>query len=196
MAGLPITELVARYGDVSDAARAQQLLDDRWAAIERLTGQTFESGEQTERLRVLDHQIRLPHRPVLAVASVALVNPFEPFGTTTITGWSWDGFDRISVIGWGAQINLPEEWVDWPPTAADVAYTFGWDPLPADLVGVACASTWRRINAPAPDGLIGETIGGYSYQRGGSPDGGAAFTDDEERILRAWKPAGTSVSLR
>ena len=188
-----------------EAGRVAVLLDDASALIQSYTRQTFSPpASDTIVLRESAGVVRLPKRPVTAVASVVLVG-LNGTPDITVVGWGWDGLDVVDVSGWDSvMVNLPE-WVNdrsWLPATYRVTYTHGYTAVPAGIVALVCAMVGRTMAAPsAASGVTSETIGSYSY-RTSEPGMGVtvsltaadkAFLDDAGYRPKA---ATTQVRLR
>ena len=108
-------DLEARLGrDLTDAeaTRVDALLADASAMIRAYTGQTFALVEDDEvTLRGSGGTIRLPQRPVTAVASVVAIGG-DGAPDVTVIDWIWDGVDLVRVGEGSFVINLPAVWWD------------------------------------------------------------------------------------
>ncbi len=178
--------------DPTDTARVEFLLDAVSEAVRRYTGQTFTRETTTDRLRVKGGRIRLPQRPVNAVTAVE-----TPAGVALAenTTWSFDGLETVYVPCrvW-ADLYAPPL---LPADMLDVTYDHGYTTIPADVVGIVCGVVMRVIGTPAETGgLIGETIQGYSYQRGSVASAGAVgLLAEEKRALDVFRRHGGSIRL-
>lgn len=176
--GRPLTSI--------EEARAQALLADASAKVRAYTKRSFtRTDNETVVLRAQQGEIRLPQRPVLAVASVVAVGaggaPDLP-----VTGWQWDGLDIVRTSTSSPAINLPELWydedVDAYPGTYRVTYSHGDGQVPDDVVALVARMVLRTLTAPtAAGGVTGETIGPYSYRTDGSGAGTAVIMTDEDR---------------
>lgn len=176
--GRPLTSI--------EEARAQALLADASAKVRAYTKRSFtRTDNETVVLRAQQGEIRLPQRPVLAVASVVAVGaggaPDLP-----VTGWQWDGLDIVRASTSSPAINLPELWydedVDAYPGTYRVTYSHGDGQVPDDVVALVARMALRTLTAPtAAGGVTGETIGPYSYRTDGSGAGTAVIMTDEDR---------------
>lgn len=172
-----------------EQTRALALLDDASALVRSFTGQNFtRTDNETVVVRAQQGEIRLPQRPVLAVASVVAIGaggaPDLP-----VTGWQWDGLDIIRTCVDSPVINLPELWyeedIEAYPGTYRVIYSHGTATVPADVVAVVARMALRTLTAPTlAGGVTGETLGPYSYRTDGSGVGTAVvMTDDDRKML-------------
>ena len=109
---------------------------------------------------------------------------------------TWFTFDGIGIIRihpghWGI-INLPESWIedsDAYPGTFRVTYNYGWDAVP-DIVTMVCANAALSVlTAPTvAAGVVGETIGPYSY-RMETAGGGVkvALTQADQEMLKDYR---------
>jgi hypothetical protein len=138
----------ARFGYALPEGREMEMLARASARIRREAGQQITRTTSTVRLTSWRGHVTLPSPPVTAVSEVQQV----AYGgtTSTITGWQWDGYDRVNRVC-GDVI---------------VTYTHGWDPLPDELLELVC-SVASRLGA-TPDGggmeagIRSESIDDYS----------------------------------
>ncbi|WP_406122913.1 hypothetical protein OHQ89_12290 [Streptomyces canus] len=187
-----VTDLSDRLGrplNTIEEARAQALLADASAKVRAYTKRTFTRTDgETVVLRAQQGEIRLPQKPVIAVAEVVAVGaggaPDLP-----VAGWQWDGLDIIRTAVDTPSINMPELWydedVDAYPGTYRVTYSHGAAEVPADVVAVVARMALRTLTSPTvAGGVTGETIGPYSYRTDGSGVGTAvAMTDEDRREL-------------
>ncbi|NML55397.1 hypothetical protein HHL19_16635 [Streptomyces sp. R302] len=185
------TDLEARLGRplmTAEAARAAALLDDASAEIRTFTGLSFSRVDDAEVvLRAQLGEIRLPQRPVIGVKSVTAIGAGGA-PDVAVVGWQWDGLDIIRVASCSPSINLPEAWydedVDAYPGTYRVVYSYGDAEAPAIIVTVACRMVLRTLTAPTmAGGVVGETIGPYTYRTDGSGAGTAVTMTDEDRKM-------------
>lgn len=185
-----VTDLETRLGrtlTLTEADQAEALLDDASAAVRAYIGQSVNSASQTTRLRVRNGAIRLPRRPVTAVAGVEDVD-----GNTL--DFTWDAgqvvtLGRSFTDGWSVEpTRSAYTWVD-------VTYTAGWASVPADLVAVVCQIAGRALGRPADStGMTSESIAGYSYSVGGAAAAGPlGLLSDEKAVLDRYRVPGGSA---
>lgn len=195
-------DLEARLGrDLTDdeAARATALLTDASGLVRDFTRQDFTavSGD-TIILRPVGSLLRLPQRPVTAVTSVSAVAP-DGTSTATMTGWSWDGRDKIDLTfatfrpDWSSPA-----WSDRAfPDTYQVVYDHGYATVPDVVVATVCAMVLRTLLSPSmTPGMVAERIGAYNYQLqqgGGAAGASVVMTDADEKALCRYGPrrAGT-----
>jgi hypothetical protein len=203
-----LTDLSDRLGRPLTAAeelRATALLADASAKVRSYTKQAFtRTDDETVVLRAQQGEIRLPQRPVIAVASVVAVGaggaPDLP-----VAGWQWDGLDIVRTAACSPAINMPELWhdedVEAYPGTYRVVYSHGAAEVPADVVAIVARMALRTLTSPTTaGGVTGETIGPYTYRTDGSGVGTAVLmTDDDRRELddAGYRPkAGMSIVRR
>lgn len=201
MADLATTEdLEARLGrelTPDEAARAPALLADASALMRAFTGQDFEpvAGDVII-LRPVGSMLRLPQRPVTAVTSVAAVGPD---GSTigSLSGWTWDGRDKIDLTCAERAGSWPVNWRDPLPDTYQVNYDHGETPIPAIVVATVCAMVLRTLLSPSMTaGMVAERIGAYNYQLqqgAGAAGASVTMTEADEKAVRRYGPrrAGT-----
>lgn len=186
LATLP--ELQARLTTLITAdqeERAYALLADVSAAVRAYTGQEIEeSTDSNKRLRVRNGVVRLPQRPVTAVASIT-----DEDGNTV--GYTWDGLDRLRVDsrpidGFERNYSLT---FPYRVDTVLVTYTHGFSTIPADIVAVVCQIAARAIGSPATEsGITQEALGAYSYSRGGAAGAGPfGLLADERAVLDRYR---------
>ncbi|WP_405536873.1 hypothetical protein [Streptomyces antimycoticus] len=188
-----VTALEARIGrplTADEAARAGALLEDASALVRSYTGQTFtRTNDETITARAQQGEIRLPQRPVIDVTEVVAIGaggaPDLP-----VVGWQWDGLDIVRTCTDSPIINLPELWreenIDSYPGTYRVTYSHGVTQVPPDVIAVVARMVLRTLTAPTvAGGVVGETIGPYSYRTDGSGVGTAVVMTDEDRQMLA-----------
>ncbi|HEY9524049.1 MAG TPA: hypothetical protein VIR33_12480 [Thermopolyspora sp.] len=198
------SDLVARLGrDLTDAEdlRIDALLSDASALVRRYTGQDFtQSVDDVLTIRAQGGMIRLPQRPVIAVASVVAIGG-NGAPDLTLTDWWWDGIDLIRIGAGEYVINLPEQWwddQDGYPGTFRVTYSHGYAVPPPDVVAVVCGMATRTLTAPAMvGGVTSETVGPYSY-RSDTPGLGLAvvMTDTDRQMLAGYRRKTGMISVR
>jgi hypothetical protein len=205
-----VQDLEARLGrdlTPTEANRAETLLGDASALVRSYTRQTFDLVEDDELvLRPVGVELRLPQRPVTAVASVAAVGGHDTIPDIPLTGWTFDGIDIVNVDGIDSNVwvSLPAWWEDHGghPDTYRVVYTHGYATVPPEVVTVVCAMVLRTLTAPSPvEGMVSERIGQYNYQLqqgGGSTGVSVRFTqaDKDALIAAGYKRRATTVQVR
>lgn len=144
-----------------ESARVVALLADASAAVRLYTGQQFTEATTTAVFKMRRGVVRLPQRPVTAVASAVDINAQPVL-------YSFDGIDSVyvSVLALGSFAFEP--WLVEPSTVT-VEYTHGYPiaELPEALVGIVCQIVMRALGqAPDQAGITSESIAGYSYTIG------------------------------
>lgn len=170
-----MSDVADRLGrDLSDSegARLRPLLGDASAQIRRYCRRDFamHTGE-TQILNGHGGEIYLPGRPAQSVSAVVL-NGGGNLPDLPVPWWTFDGIQTVRVTPGHGIINLPEAWDDIGdyPGTWKVTYTWGDTECPDDVRMVAANAALSVLTAPtAAAGVIGETIGPYSYrlERGG-----------------------------
>lgn len=186
-----LADVEARLGralTATEVARVAALIADASASIRNYTRQEINEDTTTATLRVRNGRIRLPQRPVTAVATVVNVN-----GDPVI--YQWDGSDSISSLS-----NVPDTWA-WEPfrggvLTLDVTYTHGYNPIPDDIIAVGCSIVMRSLGRePVDAGIQSESIQGYSYTLGVIGAAGAVgLLDSEKDILESYRRVGGQIS--
>ena len=171
-----VDDVASRLGrDVSEqeAIRLEPLLADASAQIRRYCRRDFRMHTaETQTLYGHDSEIWLPGRPALSVQSVVAIGGGMGLPDVPIPWFTFDGVQTIRVDPGHGIINLPEIWwtSDLYPGTFKVTYSFGDSEVPDDVVMVCANAALSVLTAPtAAAGVIGETIGPYSYrlERGG-----------------------------
>lgn len=198
-------DLEARLGrslTATEEARAAAYLAEASALIRRYTGQTFDAVDgDTVILRPVGSYLILPQLPVTAVDEVRGVDADGTPGTA-LTGWRWDGLERIDITTVGFFAGEP--WWPWPfgPESFQVLYDHGSGQVGEDVVGVACNMVLRTLLSPSlVEGMTSERIGQYSYQLGQTAGGAASgvavrLTETDKDALRSYRPQAGSIQVR
>lgn len=190
-----VADLEARLGrelTEEEAARAAAMLADASALVRDFTRQelTAVTGDAIV-LRPVGVLLRLPQRPVTAVASVSAVGS-DGSTVGALTGWSWDGRDKISLSCAGPSGSWPPGWRGPGPDTYQVLYDHGFDPVPPGVVAVVCAMVLRTLLSPSlTAGMVAERIGSYNYQLqqgGGAPGATVVMTAADEKALARYGP--------
>lgn len=206
MADLATTDdLEARLGRTltsTEETRATAYLADASALVRTYTRQVFDevAGDLVV-LRPVGAYLVLPQLPVTAVNEV---RPLDPDGIPgdPLTGWTWDGLDRIDITTVGFIPGDP--WWPWPhgPESCQVDYDHGTAAVPDDVVAVVCGMVLRTLLSPSlVEGMTSERIGQYSYQLGQFAGGAAAgaavrLTEADKDALKSYRPQAGSVQVR
>lgn len=192
-------DLAARLGralTTAEAARTPALLADASALIRAYTRQDFDVAADDEVvLRPVGVRLRLPQRPVTAVASVVALPVAGGTATTlSVSDWTWDGADIVELDSW---------YPNWAPHGTyRVTYSHGAGVVPADVVAVGCRMVLAALLAPTmAEGLVQERIGQYSYQYGqqagsGSPGATVRLSEADKGDLRRYRRSAGTIQLR
>jgi hypothetical protein len=146
--------------------------------------------------------IKLPYRPVVSVSSVVAISGRADIPNIPVTWWVFDGVDEISIAESTASgvINLPEAWYDFGafPGTYQVTYSHGYQTVPDEVVMVAANAVIGVLLAPTmAAGVIGETVGAYSYRMERSGGGLAvALNAGDLAILDDYRDKTGSQKLR
>jgi hypothetical protein len=171
-----------------EAIRLGPLLADASAQVRRYCRRDFLYHDAEEQvLHGHDSEIYLPGRPVVSVQSVVAIGGAAGLPDVPVPWFTFDGIDTIRLAPGSAIINLPEAWIlgaDSYPGTYRVAYTWGYAEVPDDVVMVTANAALSVLTAPtAAAGVVGETIGPYSYrlERGG---GGVAVALSQADLMQ------------
>ncbi|MFD7516084.1 hypothetical protein ACFV85_14955 [Streptomyces niveus] len=175
-----------------EQARAPALLADASALVRDFTRQDLTAvADDPIILRPVGMMLRLPQRPVTAVTFVAAVGAD---GTTTgaLTGWSWDGRDKVDLSCATPAGSWPLGWRGPGPDTYRVIYSHGYTPVPPGVLAVVCAMVLRTLLSPSMTaGMVAERIGAYNYQLqqgGGAPGATVVMTAADEKAIARWGP--------
>ncbi|RDG37959.1 hypothetical protein [Streptomyces corynorhini] len=190
-------DLEARLGRQlieEESARSAALLADASALVRDFTRRHFTPvTDDVIVLRPVGVQLRLPQRPVTAVSAVKAVRG-DGVATAGMTGWVWDGIDKVDLSGaaYGIDGTRLDTWGRGSPDTYQVTYSHGVLPVPEAVVATVCAMVLRTLLAPSmSSGVAGERIGQYSYQiQPGTSATGATVTlsGADEKALARWGP--------
>ena len=170
-------DIVARLGrDLTpvEAIRVEPMLRDASALIRRYCRRDFLwHPQETLLLRGRDSIIKITQRPASNITAVVAIGGGFGLPDVPILWWSFDGIDKIRIDPGHGIINLPEVWwsSDLYPGTFNVTLDFGYQAgFPDEVVAVCAGTVIGTLTAPTlAAGMIGETIGPYSYrmERGG-----------------------------
>lgn|SRR5574341_749648 len=151
-----------RFGYTLPSGQEESALARASARLRRAAGQQISSTTSTVRLRVEDGTILLPGPPITAVASVVRL---AEDGGAAVTGWRWDGRERVNGVSvWPTTSTV---WPYWClPVDVNVTYTHGLVTLSDELVELVC-SVAARVGASSTAtgmeaGVRSEQIDDYS----------------------------------
>jgi hypothetical protein len=170
-------DIVARLGrdlTPAEAIRVEPLLRDGSALIRRYCRRDFFWHPQGTLLcRGRDSVIKIKQRPCSNVTAVVAIGGGFGLPDVPIVWFSFDGIDKIRIDPGHGIINLPEIWwtSDMYPQTFNVTLDYGYeDGVPDEVIAVCANEVIGVLTAPTlASGMIGETIGPYSYrmERGG-----------------------------
>lgn len=198
-----LSERLGRALTSAESMRAPLLLQDASAQIRRYTRNNFMyAQDETTVLYGHDSEIHLPHRPVNSVSSVVAIGGGMMLPDVTITWFTFDGVDIIRIHpGNFGIINLPEAWIedsDSYPGTYRVTYNHGWAQIPDEVTMVCANAVLGVLTSPTvAAGVVGETIGPYSYRLEKSGGGVAvALTQADLAILKDYRPGVATLQAR
>ena len=199
-------DIAARLGrDLTDAEnlRVAALLGDASAQIRRYCRRDFLLHvDEPAVLFGHDSLILLPQYPVQSVTSVTAIGGGMGLPNVPIPWYTFDGIRTIRIDPGHGIINLPEIWwtSDLYPGTFEVVYSFGYEAVPDDVVMVCANAALSVLAAPTlAAGVIGETIGPYSYRLERSGGGVAvALTQGDLAALKDYRVTSGTImtSLR
>jgi hypothetical protein len=164
-------DIALRLGrDLTDAEsiRVPALLADASAQIRRYCRRDFLlHTDESAILYGHDSIILLPQYPVQSGPSVVAIGGGMGLPNVPIPWYTFDGVRKIRIDPGHGIINLPEIWwtSDLYPGTFEIVYSYGYETVPDDVVMVCANAALSVLTAPTmAAGLIGETIGPYSYR--------------------------------
>ena len=198
-------DVAARLGrDLTDSetTRVVPLLQDASAQVRRYCRRDFllHAGE-TAIFRGADSEILLPDKTTTAVSAVVAIGGGMGLPDLPILWYTFDGVDRIRLDpGWHGIINLPEIWLDSDvyPGTYRVTRDYGYPEVPDDVISVCAVAVIGVLTAPTmAAGLIGESIGPYSYrlERGGGGTG-VALAQADLASLKDYRTTTGTIQAR
>lgn len=190
-----------------DVARVTRWLDMASAAVRRYTGQTLSLVE--------DDAVTFPstgttvvvlgQRPVRSISDV-WIQEWGPerreFVSTTRSGWADPDLGRFTWDSWGRLTRL--DGLTWGRKfdPVEVTYTHGYDPVPADIVGLIASkvASFRSGLEANPEGLKSLQVGAMSQSFaniGGSEAalGPGGLTEAERTALRDYRQSAAAVGI-
>ena len=196
MAIVEICDLEDRVGGLTpeQKRRAPALIGDAVALIEAWCGLALSERTSSVTLRPNGSVLVLPFPPIQSVEAVRLVDSLGNRSVLVSGGWVFDGVQRVRVDPAAARwvVNMPES-VHEGVSSYEVDYVHGYadgsvSPALAAVRMVVANMVNRTVTAPSVvDGMVGETIGQYSYQlqqgRGGA-GGGVSLSSADRLMLR------------
>jgi hypothetical protein len=151
-----------------DEARVQAMLDAASAAVQGATGQTIEKARSEAELVILDQW-----RQTIVLDEVPLIEG-DPDDTLVVTDPDGEVVPRDHYTALPGSSSLKHcDCHPWAPGCYSVAYSHGYDPVPADLVALIVGSVQGVLGVPA--GVAQQSVGSYSVTfREGSDTAGLA----------------------
>ena len=197
-------DISARLGRAltdAEATRAVPLLGDASAQIRRYCRRDFLLHvSEPVVLYGHDSEILLPQYPVQEVISVTAIGGGMGLPNVPIPWYTFDGIRKIRIDPGHGIINLPEVWwtSDLYPGTFEIVYSYGYQAVPDDVIMVCANAALAVLTAPTmAAGVIGETIGPYSYrlERGG---GGVAvaLTSADLAALKDYRVTESTIMTR
>jgi hypothetical protein len=198
-----VEERLGRALSPTEQLRVPALLKDASSQIRRFCRQDFlyHTGVNID-LRGRDSIIMLPDRTTARVNSVTAIGSSLGGGMglpdLPVPWYVFDGIDKIRIDPGRGIINLPAIWWTselYPQTFRvnrDYGYPAG---VPDDVVMVCANATLRVLMAPnQAAGLIGETIGPYSYRLERSGSGlEVALNESDLEALRDYRQTERTI---
>lgn len=160
-------------------AQIQYYIDTVEGYLTKLTGVTF-SKIVDEPVRMKSDglgEIVLELDPITDVSNVAEWVRSTDNEDLVNVDYCWDGFNSIRGL--------------WAFRTYVVTLSYGLDPVPADIVGVATEAVKRGV-ASNPTGLKMKTVGDVSYQYGDMLD---FSSDTDQKIISEYSETNTTWSL-
>lgn len=200
-----VSEITGRLGrslTEVESARVPYLIGDATSQICRYCRKDFQfhAGEVMD-IKGDGSTIKLPYRPVTAVSDVIAISGRPDIPDIPVSWWVFDGVDEISIAESTASgvINLPEAWYDFGafPGTFKVTYDHGYTVVPDDVVMVGANAVIAVLMAPTQAaGVIGETVGPYSYRLERSGGGAAvALSGSDLAQLDDYRDKNGSLKL-
>lgn len=187
-----VQERLGRALTSEEAAKIDALLTDASSSVIAYSGQTFAATTTTALLPIRNRGVRLPQRPVTAVASAV-----DQFGNSL--PFIWITGDSLVTLASSTWINAFElNILPWTRISkVNVTYTHGWDPIPDDVIGVVCQIVGRALGTPSIEaGITSESIAGYSYTQGAAAGAGPfGMLPDEKRILDRYRSLAGAIAM-
>jgi hypothetical protein len=183
------TDVVARLGRPLNSVESQRiaaLLTDGSAFIRRYCRKDFLNHPgDILKLRAGRGIIKIPYRPVQAVNSVTALSGTVGVPDINVTWYTWDNIDEITVPDPASSgiINLPEIWYDigWYSETFRVNVDHGFVTVPDEVISVLCTAVIAMLTSPTQaGGVVGETVGSYSYRLQRSGGGISAALKDAD----------------
>lgn len=180
-----LAAVMARDLSDSDLERCTTLLDIASQRVRTHTGQTFTKVTTTDVLRVRNKRVKLPQRPVVSVGSVTDLNDIT-------VGFDRDGLTVLDLA------RTPVNAFEIEPRrtglrTVKVTYTHGYDPIPADVIGVVCDLAAAALDTPPEQsGVQSETLGPFSMSSGSKYPGVLLTQAMKDSLAPYTAPVGTA----
>lgn len=184
----------------AEQARVGSLLADATAQIVRYCHRDFQlhTAENTL-LRGRDSIIELPDETTTAVHSVTAIGGGMGLPDVPIVWYTFDGIKTIRIDPGRGIINLPEIWwtSDLYPQTFRVNRDYGDATVPDDVVMVCANAALRVLTSPTTAaGVIGESIGPYSYRLERSGGGlHVALTEADLSALNDYRDTEETIMM-
>lgn len=191
-----VADRLGRTLTATEQTQVTAFLDDATGFIDGYLRRSLDEATVSQILPLVDNRVRLPKRPVSAVASVKAIQEDGTVGAT-LTGWRWDGIATVDLIEGRQQLNLPEWWNDEHDRTVQVTYTHGYATVPDDVKAVCAQLATRAFLNPT--GLRSETVGDYSYSLAIPATGvpfGAYLDPNSMKVLDRYRTTARTVELR
>lgn len=182
-----VVERLGRALTSAELAKVDALILDATSSVVAYTGQTFALHETTALLPIRNRGVRLPLRPVSAVATIV-----DQFGNSL--PFIWIAGDSLVTLASSTWINVFElNILPWTRVSkVNVTYTHGYYPIPDDVIGIVCQIVGRALITPLGESsyvTVSESITNYSETTTTAGPRGAAFAllPDEKLILDRYR---------
>lgn len=200
LAAVADVEAVSQPVPDGDVAQVERLIEMVSATVCTLIGQPLIEDTYTVTLTPVDGELRLPRRPVTAVAEVWQFGQLVPTDAYTC--------DRSGVLErtlvaplWAGWNTIPNNYPDltkrWPPFPVTITYTAGYPDgdAPDDLKGlvaekVAEAYAFRILGAEQQEAVSGYSV---TYR---APKALGDFDEAQQRIIRRYSGRRCSGTTR
>lgn len=196
--------ILGRDLTTAEKARAPGLLNSASIKVRSFChGQVFTRVDDDQvPLRPQGTTIVLPQRPVIDVTAVAAIAR-EGGADIALTGWSFDGIDRVDLREASDTANDYGTWwanIRKHVNVYQVTYSHGSDTVPPDPNDVTAQAVARVLQAAAPEGTVQRTIGQYTeqYQQGAGAPGNSPWLSSAEKrqlIDAGWRRQAGSIPL-
>jgi hypothetical protein len=190
-----------RYPGTLDASlepRVNALLTDASTVVRRYTRQTFVKEQTTENLRPVGGKIKLPHRPVISVDGVWVIDYLE--NKIPVVLPYWDGGNEIWLLYGQTVINLAEglrQLFMYNTPLCEVLYTHGYETTPDEVTAVVCSMVIRALSVPGSGAVQSQAGGGFSATLTPAAAAGVlALTQAEKDMLHDFRIKARTVELR